>query len=292
MDRNDYRPSAWEQGVIDEVTKVKGVKPRGSYSHNRKAVQAEADRLRVDVDKKLKGAAPIPVQTVVNKVIATVNKTAKKPVMAGDAGGSAVKVFEQFQEIIKDATKGKATISMDDLLQVRRDLDNMAEDWIGGMFSEGMSARKIAVTDIRNSLNDLVAEGAPRGVNVKKSLQKQSRLLAARDIMAPRAMLQKGNRITRGLESLERAVGIKHPTTPVAAKTALMDVPVAASMALVAAFVGLGKPMTKAARATYHQALKALDKGIAAGGDEAQVAARLALIDILKSNDPKDDEDE
>ena len=182
---------------------------------------------------------------------------------------------------------------MDELLQIRRDLDDLAENWIGGMFEDGFSARQMAVKELRNSLNDTVAANAPKGLDVKADLAKQSHILAARDIAHPRMHAQKRNHLTRWLKNLEQATGFSHPTTPLGAAANATSILSAGPTATLAMGYGLHRPMTAAARASYHRALKSIEALQKTGVDQAMLTeGKLAILDILKSNPVADDVEE
>jgi hypothetical protein len=275
-----YNPTAFEQDVIDEVTRLKTVDPKGSQQAAVNAVQAEVKRLANDLDNKLAGVE-LDSKTVYNRMIAAVNEAGKHPALVGDASESAVRMFSIFDDMLKDATKGKKTITARDLLDVRRRFDDELIKF-SSPSSAFVNAKRGAGDTLRQKMNDIIIEAAPEA-KVAESLGKQHRLLSARNTIAPRAAGEARTRIGRLIDNLARSSGIHSPTTPLALKATATDMHTSIAMATLAGGWGISRALTKETRRNYVRLLKAVENAINRGGPLADKlkADKAALVALL-----------
>jgi len=282
-----YEPTDFEQRMYKEVAQVKGVRPKGNYTDNFNAINDEVSKLAKELDDKLLEVPDIDANKILGPINESVEKIAKQPTLVGDAGQAANVIFDLYiQEVKKLVKPGTSRISLRDMLQARRSLDDLLYGTDKNIFDVNTSkAKNFALGEIRRSVHDLIEEAAPDS-NIKTSLRKQSDLLSARDTLRPRSIAEKGNAITRAIDALERDTGVKHPTTPLALAATGSNPIVASATAALAAGIGITKALDKASRIAYVRLVGELEKLINKGGPKAaQLQADKAIIlSILNSN--------
>ena len=288
--RRTYNPTEFEQDVIKEVRNLKTIDPKKSYQDVTNKLNDEVRRLADDLDNQL-ADVEMNAEEVYNRMINAVNEVGKHPAFVGDASESAVRMFQIFDEMLKEATKGKKTISARDLIEVRRRFDDELLNFQAPS-AAFLNGRHIAGDSLRKKMNDIIIEAAP-DVKVRESLDKQHRLLSARGRTAPRAAKEAGTAVGRMLDNFARHTGIHMPTTPLAVGATGMHAPTAAAMTALMAGYGLTRPLTRASRAAYHNALKAIDEVIAKGGIVAETLAadRQALLELTQQAISAEDEE-
>ena len=280
LNRKEWDPSVFDNQVIEEITAIPGVKPKASFTENHNVVREAAKRESANLDNELKlKGTPVSAQKVYVALDKAMQKIDKTPTLVGDAGASARRIYQLFKEQLQTAAKNNGgKIAPDELLQIRRDLDSELN--IFKKSTEGAaSAREVAGKEIRDALNDIVAEAAPN-VAVKKSLEKSHRLLTARDILHERIKLDAGNAITRFVANFERASGFRHPTTYLAAKATIADLPVAATTLMGAVMYGTGAKIKDSTLIALRKAVESPQYSLKA----AEKASIIALINEYRAS--------
>ena len=207
-----YDPSPWEREVADELAKQKNYNPKRSSTYNMTVAREEATLARESLEAALDaGAKPIDTQKVRQGLINKVNNIDKHTLLTGEASEKAVRMYHYVDELL-EASDGSAK----GLLQVRRDLDQWVHSQKKVWDTDMENATKVALKDIRDHLNDKVAEAMPTKV-VKDSLAKQSRLLRAGDILEGKMLKEADTAIGRLRQQMEATLHTKFPTTPLAA---------------------------------------------------------------------------
>ena len=233
----EYVPSKWEQEVNDVVVRTPGVNPKTPFTDNMNAVRNRALSYKDELDTLvLKIGGDIDKQKVLTGLANKVNNLHTETLLSGNALDMGIKIYGRAQELIK-ASDGTAA----GLLQARRDLDK----WVNGQRktfdSDFETATGIALREVRNFLNDTVADatGSP---HVKTLLDKQHKLLTAGDALESKALREADGRIGRMIQKWEDKTGGKVPTTPLAqAASAVYLGSKAAVVAPVGALFGMYK---------------------------------------------------
>ena len=270
----EWAPSAWELEMIDEVKKIPGVRPKGSFTGNhnvvKKAAVEAAEKLESDI---IKHGTPVPVSSVYKALDDSVKLIDKTPTLVGDAGTSAHRIYAMFKTKIQEhAAANGGKIDPVELLRIRKALDTEL-----GIFKHSTqgatSAREVAGREIREKLNEIVQKAAP-DVDVTGSLNQQHKMLTARDLLHTRMGQEANNAVTQFIANFERATGFKHPTTPLAGAATLMHAPVAAATLIGAIVYGTGAKITDKALIGLRKAIESPQYGLKA----AEKAAIISMI--------------
>lgn len=280
-----YVPRPHELEVIEEVSKVPGVKPKGNFTDNYGAVQVQVEKFRKQLDADLVGTTPIPFHKINTKLEEAIKELDRSPLFVGDPGVAAKKVYDEFARRVQEVGKDRR-ISPGDLLQIRRDIDKWLTVDKSNIFEANAGAAGKAATRLRAVINDIVSEAAP-SAKVKDSLKKQSQLLGAMDTMRPRMVAERSNAMGRIIKSLEGDTGVHQPTTPLGIKANVSSVPVAIAAAVVAGGWGISKALNKSSRKAYTNLLRLTEAAINRGGIgvEQLKLDKAVLLSILNQED-------
>lgn len=128
-------------------------------------------------------------------------QVAQNPLLVGDAGKQAQQIFDQFKRFLPQ----QGDITMSDVLDARKKLDNWIGSIKGGSVFDPKTENAISVglRAVRQGANDLMDTKVPEG-NVKSLLRKQSLLYKVSDNLAPKASKEVGS------TNISRFVG-RHP---------------------------------------------------------------------------------
>lgn len=288
LKKKTYNPLPDEEAMYKEVAGVRGIKPKASYTENVPVLTQQIGKYANDLDAQLADVV-IPIQDVKNVLIKSVNDVGRNPVLTGSTGESAVRIYDMYVDIVNKYQKG-GKITAKDLLQSRRDLDSALRKWKKNVFDgQSVSAVSEATHALRTKLNDVVIKNAP-DVNVSRSLEKQSHLLRARDIMADRVPMEAELGIGRLIDNLERSAGLKHPTTPLALQATASNKVVGLATAALASGWGIKRALTGETRKIYVRLLREVENAINKGGPMADKlkADKAILVGLINSGD--DDE--
>lgn len=211
FDTKVYVPSPREKDIIEEVIKVPSVKPRKSSTYNRSAITQHASKMAKELDEYiLKKGNPIINRDSLNASLANrVNKLADETLLTGNALEAGIKVYHKAQELI-DASDGSAL----GLLQVRRDLDKWIRSQKNVFDADLENGTSIAVREIRRELNSQVNKAMPSEF-VSNSLERQSKLWSARDMLDGKAFKEPDTALGRLLEKARSVTGLHVSATPV-----------------------------------------------------------------------------
>lgn len=140
---------------------------------------------------------------------------AENPLLTGDAGVTAQRIFDQFTKFLP---KGR-DIQMTDVLDARQKLDSWIQGLKGGTVFDPAkeNAISVALRSVRQGANNLMEAKAP-SAGVKQLLRKQSLLYKVIENIAPKASKEVGSTgFSRLLLSHPKTVGL----IKTAGKTAL-----------------------------------------------------------------------
>lgn len=281
-----YEPTPWEERMYSEVSAVKGVKPKGNFTDNVNIIEGAVEKMRVALDKRLRGKKATHVNHVLKQVDEAVDKMSKHPSMVGDAGTSASRIYDMFVTELQPFVQKGGAVDPADLLQARRNLDASLKKEMPKIFDPATGkAQQVATRELRERINKLVNDAVPEA-HVAESLRKQSDLLSARDIMRPRSIAEANNSVTRFIDTLERTTGVKHPTTPLAQQATWTSPIVAAGTAALAILVAGKQALNGAQRAAVIKLLGTADNVINRGGKAAidMRADRAVILGLLEED--------
>jgi hypothetical protein len=280
--RNYYSPSKGEQDMFDTVTKVRGMDPKKGYAYNAGVLDDTVKGLADDLDASLAKLKPVSANRVLIDMQDNLDELLENmPTMVGDARESADKVVRLYIKHAKKYVKKGGTISPEDLLKARRELDSETASLIrSAIGSNSSNGTHEAVLAVRREINKALADmGAD--TDVMESLAKQHHMLRARDTMDDRAWSEGVTTFSRWLEGVERASGVSHPTTPLA-----LGATVGSKVGLMSTAGTLGYGALKMSKrqfmSKYYRVLGAIEEVIKKGGKAAEAAKadRLAIVSL------------
>ncbi len=246
-------PSALEQSAIDEVTKLKEVKPSKSDLGNRNAIQKatsnEAESLLTTLKRSGKTYEPEQLGTKLDDTLTTLKS--EDPFILGkkSEGRVADAVFAKMKAL---AAQNEATPA--GLLKARQQFDKWAKSKSRKVFESGQSTFSNAVTEARQAVHNVISETVP-DAKVAASLKKQHALihtlgnLDAKIARAPKTRF--GRAVVKATDFIPaKNPWIKYPLEAGLVGTggaALLANPMLAPLALGTYGVGkaLNSPMTK-----------------------------------------------
>lgn len=276
------KPREYLQSQIDEVADIPEVNPRGNYTENVNAIEAKVDDIRTRLDERISSAPDMDIDDVEYAIEQSIDRAAESPLLVGDAGTSANRIYDKFQKIIAEKTvDGK--ISPQSVLDSRIELDRWLKQQGGDVFGSGQSASKVATKEIRTTINQLVEKAAP-DVGVSDDLRQMSTLLTARDTISPRSVSEARTGPGRYMEGLERRTGLSHPRTPYSATRNLSDVPAMALTGTMALGLGAADAAGGAVARNSAAVQKRLANAMRQATTTAEKAAILAAIKEEENN--------
>lgn len=186
--------------------------PKRSLTGNQNAIEARIEKIAERLDSRLAATgAKINKQDMLEDLQTTVdNLSETSPVLVGDAGKVAQRIFDQAQRLIKESD-GTAV----GYLNVRRELDNWIKRQGKDSFDGNENAYSVAQRAVRDVLNNRVAEVAP-DVDTLDSLRKQHLLFLSLDRIKPKAAEELNRKLSRYFDNILRATGTSLPKTPLA----------------------------------------------------------------------------
>jgi hypothetical protein len=186
--------------------------PKRSLTGNQNAIEARIKKIAESLDTRLAATgAKINKQDILEDLQTTVdNLSETSPVLVGDAGKVAQRIFDQAQRLIKESD-GTAV----GYLNVRRELDKWVKRQGKDSFDGNENAYSVAQRAVRDVLNTRVAEVAP-DVDTLDSLRRQHLLFLSLDRIKPKAAEELDSKLSRYFDNILRATGTTLPKTPLA----------------------------------------------------------------------------
>jgi len=186
--------------------------PNRSLTGNQNAIEERINKISKRLDSRLaKTGAKINKQDILDDLQSTVdNLSETSPVLVGDAGKVAQRIFDQAERLIKQSD-GTAV----GYLNVRRELDRWIKNQGKDSFDGNENAYSVAQRAVRDVLNARVAEAAP-DVDTLDSLRRQHLLLLALDRIKPKAAEEANSKLGRMFDNIIRSTGTALPKTPLA----------------------------------------------------------------------------
>jgi len=250
--RYDYVPQDWEKRMYDEVESVDGFNARGNNVKNVQALDGRVDDIRQELDLNLADGNPISLEDVDEAIESQIRLLADEPLLVGEAENSAKKIYNMFLKELRDvADIDNGTVSPLEVLDARRRLDARLRASSKGIFDpQAVSANTIATRNLRSSINNIVANNAPEGVDVLRALERQSDLLTAADKIDNIVAGESRTGLGRAIDEVELKTGGRPATTPGGAVYNITS-PGAVALGTVAGGAALGgRALANAVRAT------------------------------------------
>lgn len=199
-----------EKASAAEVMKIKTVTPKNTIQGNWNAISAEVTR---EADKLIRGLRRLErgsgrkslfvgkrgkyVQQEFDDAMDVMAAKMSNPSVQGDAAKATADMVIGMKRIA-----GENPRTMSGLLKSRKEFDQWITQGKGQKFFESDigNALQIGVRDTRRAVNEFVAARAP-GKGVKKSLEKQHRLLNAMDDIKVKAAAEENNMLSRAFKN-------------------------------------------------------------------------------------------
>jgi hypothetical protein len=198
-------PSAQEQAIIDTIAELPVKKSKsllGNANIIEKAKNAEAENL---VTALKANDVAIADDVILNKLFGVRNELAKNPYIVGDGAKAADNVLNSAIDIIAQNPR-----TASGLLEARKQLDKLVASQRGSKLFDPALESPItnAVQQIRQSINDMVADAVP-DAGVKASLAKQSNMYRALENITTKGAYEKASRLGRAASKVQDAVSLK-----------------------------------------------------------------------------------
>lgn len=300
LNTETWVPNEFEEGVIDTVQTIPGVKPYGTVHENFRAMQKHVDSKRAETDRR--------VQAQDKKVdldgLKVEFEEAIEDYLASDvvslASPQAKKSIEQMVESVRTILNSEGNTLMG-VLNARRRFDEAVRRSGTNLDADVATYRVEAALVIRRTLNDYLKKNT-QGDELHQLLDTQHLTLTALDRLTNKRNLEGTNALSRFKQSVQDNLGIYLPASVLSVlaigNVAAGNVGMALGLGATAG-VGIagkqvarhGKPVVLKA---YAQALSAMDKAIKVVNDPAKLEVleldRQVLVALM--NDAREYEEE
>lgn len=229
------QPTPREISMYSTVAEIPNVNPKNTFQSNYNATR----EYNINLAKQLESDISnnnflIPRKETISRLNKAASTLEESPVIVGDAQKTAQRLIEGAKKFINESD-GTAL----GILEARKKYDSWVKSQKPKAFDANTeNAFTIANKEVRSTLNDLLIEKAPN-VNVKGSLQKQSMLYDALDILQEKAASEGKNKITRTLNRVGQTIGTKNKGVQTLVSLGLLGgLGTAATMALPTTLIG------------------------------------------------------
>jgi hypothetical protein len=279
-----YKPGEKEANKARLVSEIDGIDPRRSNNYNTGVIKKEVKRLNTELINDLDGAPNVSVGTIENALDDAIDAARLTPNLHGDAGDVAESLSSYVDRQLLKYKSADGDITPNDLLIVRRDLDKWTTKYgPKDLYGEKGSAMSDANDAIREAINSTLAGAAPN-VSVRQKLWDMSDLIEAKKLTYKRSLpgMEGGNRVSRYIENLERATGVKHPTNPQSIAITASNPTVGVGGALAALGLGAKNSAGRSLSRNRTAAMEMMAEAIRGGSSAAQKAA---IIDLMNKDE-------
>lgn len=286
--RDIYRRTDREIQMADDLASLDNLDPTKGYKTNVNTINDSVEKMRVDLDKKLRYAENLDVDSVLEGFPDVLKRIKEKATITGSPDLIGTKIYNEFLKRLKETSGDLGTINPKDLLQIRRDLDK----WVAGSNKSSkvfdastLTAQSVALKEIRDAINSVVIK-ATDDVDVAESLRNQSSLLTSRDNIMPKAVREPKTALGRAVAKIETETGLGAPQTPLALVSNITSWP-----AVIAGLTGTGavlgkRGVQKTGRYAGAGLQKATQQAYLGGRGPLTLAAMTELIE-KEENDAK-----
>lgn len=305
INTEEWVPNEFEDGVIDLVQTIPGIKPYGTVHENFRTMQNHVDSKRVETDNRV-GAQNKQIDLDGLKLEFD---EAIEDYLASDvvslASPQAKKAIEQMVSSARTILNSEGNDLLG-VLNARRRFDE-ANRRSGTNLDADVATYKVeAALTIRTVLNDYLKKNT-KGDELHQLLNDQHLTLTALDRLTNKRNLEGKNAIARGIQNLEKSTGVRVPQSALSV-LALGTVGASGAAALGGAWltVGLGAGVggiagmqiarhgKAAVLKAYAEALSAMQKAIKTVNDPAKLEAleldRQVIVSLM--NDAREIEEE
>ena len=282
-----------EEAISKTVAAIPEVSAKRSMTYNHNAINKELVKEAETLSATLaKNDVAISRKELLDSGKEALKRLKENPLITGDSEKVAIKIMKKMDDLVK---KNEPTAS--GLLKARKELDAWVKSQKSGVFdAKNESAVSIALREVRESANDLVAKKVPN-IGVKESLRKQSNLYRALDNVGAKAAQEANNALSRTWQNFTRILPFRGEFNQSLAVVfgigglgaAAAFAPYFTKLAAAGAFIYAGgkfvlSPQMKKAVAMI---LESTDKALKVATDNAMIsqlrADRALIIEALKS---------
>ena len=285
MQNRDYIPSEREAKIAKSVSEIPEINPRKSNNYNTNVIEKELAKLDADLINLLDASnnPAVSVVTVENAIDDAIDIARQTPNLVGTAGEKAEALSKHIDSLLKKYKDVDGDITPNNILRIRRDLDQWTKKYSPkDLYGDSASALSDANDAIRKALNETLAQSAPN-VAVRDRLFHMSDLYTAKSTIYPRGLPNReaGNRLSRYVDSLERSLGVSHPTTPLGLQRSINPF-IGAGTALAAGALGIKRGGAAALRRNRTSLAEMTADAIRQGSAGLQ---RAAIIDLANDEE-------
>lgn len=210
INTEEWVPNEFEEGVIDLVQTIPGIKPYGTVHENFRVMQNHVDSKRVETDRRVTAQnKPIDLDGLKVEFEASIEDYLKSDVVSL-ASPQAKKAIEQMVESARVILNSEGNDLLG-VLKARRRFDE-ANRRSGTNLDADVATYKVeAALTIRTVLNDYLKKNTT-GDELHQLLNDQHLTLTALDRLTNKRNLEGKNALARGIQNLE-STGIRVPSS-------------------------------------------------------------------------------
>lgn len=237
--------SPQEQEIADAITKIPQLSPKNTLQGNFNVLTQEISKEAVNLQNALQATKVIfPKKELISRFDSVINEVDKLPaVVSGNKQAWAKQLISDARDAIAQYPGTPAG-----MLQARKALDKVVDTYRPRAFDPVTeNALSAVLPKVRGVINDFIAEKAPTTA-VKESLRKQSLYYKAKDIIQPKAAIERPTMVGRGIDKISnmlpktgREVGTVLGGAGLAGGAAYLVPPITGVAATGAALYGTGK---------------------------------------------------
>ena len=203
LNTKNIAPSTSEAQAISAIENIPSVKPSNTLQKNYNNISSELTKEAQNLSNTLKNSKVIIPKSEVDDVFNSALKTLEEsPVMVGDAAKTGARYINQAKNIVNNHPPTSLG-----LLNARKEFDQYVSRQKPKILDPATeNAASIAVKEVRQSLNNLIASKNPQ-VAVRDSLSRQSSMYTALDNIGKKAADEGANAIARMSQSIDRILG-------------------------------------------------------------------------------------
>ena len=203
LNTKNIAPSTSEAQAISAIENIPSVKPSNTLQKNYNNISSELTKEAQNLSNTLKNSKVMIPKSEVDDVFNSALKTLEEsPVMVGDAAKTGARYINQAKTIVNNHPPTSLG-----LLTERKEFDQYVSRQKPKILDPATeNAASIAVKEVRQSLNNLIASKNPQ-VAVRDSLSRQSSMYTALDNIGKKAADEGANAIARISQSIDRILG-------------------------------------------------------------------------------------
>lgn len=203
LNTKNIAPSTSEAKAISSIENIPSVKPSNTLQKNYNNISSELTKEAQNLSNTLRNSKVIIPKSEVDDVFNSALKTLEEsPVMVGDAAKTGARYINQAKTIVNNHPPTSLG-----LLNARKEFDQYVSRQKPKILDPATeNAASIAVKEVRQSINNLIASKNPQ-VAVRDSLSRQSSMYTALDNIGKKAADEGANAIARISQGIDRILG-------------------------------------------------------------------------------------